>query len=247
MLDTGFEPDICKLEDLGLPSKDDRCTSMFSVTFPTEVQQLAKHFLRDDYVFLAVGTLGESERYLIFVETKRSADYIGSLLSQKKFRSTTMHGDRTQQQRHQAVQDFTSGNCPILVATSVAARGLDFPLIGYVVNYDLPDSSDFYIHRIGRTGRAGLLGKSISFFDPGRDSDRKIAPDLLARLIEAGQEVPEFLKAFDNSGNVGFYNDGQSSRNTDVRDGHSHFVNRNKAAGPSGGTASAGAANEDWD
>ncbi|CAF4443003.1 unnamed protein product, partial [Rotaria magnacalcarata] len=63
-----------------------------------------------------------SERYLIFVETKRSADYIGSLLSQKKFRSTTMHGDRTQQQRHQAVQDFTSGNCPILVATSVAAR-----------------------------------------------------------------------------------------------------------------------------
>ncbi|CAF5182369.1 unnamed protein product, partial [Rotaria magnacalcarata] len=62
-----------------------------------------------------------------------------------------MHGDRTQQQRHQAVQDFTSGNCPILVATSVATRGLDFPLIGYVVNYDLPDSSDFYIHRIGRT------------------------------------------------------------------------------------------------
>ncbi|CAF4404911.1 unnamed protein product, partial [Rotaria magnacalcarata] len=72
-----------------------------------------------------------------------------------------MHGDRTQQQRHQAVQDFTSGNCPILVATSVAARGLDFPLFGYVVNYDLPDLSDFYIHRIGRTGRAGHLGKSI--------------------------------------------------------------------------------------
>jgi superfamily II DNA/RNA helicase len=67
--------------------------------------------------------------------------------------STTMHGDRTQKQRSEAVQQFTNGKCPILVATSVAARGLDFPLIGYVVNYDLPDSSDFYIHRIGRTGR----------------------------------------------------------------------------------------------
>lgn len=95
-----------------------------------------------------------------------------------------MHGDRTQRQRYEAVQQFTSGKCPILVATSVAARGLDFPLIGYVVNYDLPDTSDFYIHRIGRTGRAGHLGKSISFFDPDRESDRNIAPDLVQKLSE---------------------------------------------------------------
>ena len=94
----------------------------------------------------------EDERCLIFVETKRSADYIGTLLSQKKFMSTTMHGDRSQKQRYEAVQQFTNGKCPVLVATSVAARGLDFPLIGYVVNFDLPDSSDFYVHRIGRTG-----------------------------------------------------------------------------------------------
>lgn len=201
MLDTGFEPDIRKLEALGLPRKEERVTSMFSATFPDEVQRLAKHFLRDNYVFLAVGILGganediaqtieqvpqagkkdrlfqlleenlseqstretsrpstplafrsESERCLIFVETKRSADYIGALLSQRNFMSTTMHGDRTQRQRMEAVQQFTNGKCPILVATSVAARGLDFPLIGYVVNYDLPDSTDFYIHRIGRTG-----------------------------------------------------------------------------------------------
>jgi probable ATP-dependent RNA helicase DDX4 len=231
MLDTGFEPDIRKLEDLGLPPKDERFTSMFSATFPDEVQKLARHFLRENYIFLAVGTPGganediaqtieevpqankkdrlfqlldqnlsmktkfflfkihffsrlESERCLIFVETKRSADYIGALLSQKKLMSTTMHGDRSQKQRYEAVQQFTNGKCPILVATSVAARGLDFPLIGYVVNYDLPDSSDFYIHRIGRTGRAGHLGKSISFFDPDRDSDRKIAPELIAKLTE---------------------------------------------------------------
>jgi superfamily II DNA/RNA helicase len=94
----------------------------------------------------------EDERCLIFVETKRSADYIGSLLSQKNFMSTTMHGDRSQKQRGEAVDQFTHGKCPVLVATSVAARGLDFPLIGYVVNFDLPDSSDFYVHRIGRTG-----------------------------------------------------------------------------------------------
>ena len=95
----------------------------------------------------------ENERCLVFVETKRSADYLGALLSQKKLMSTTMHGDRTQQQRIEAVRQFTNGQCQVLVATSVAARGLDFPLIGYVVNYDLPDSSDFYIHRIGRTGK----------------------------------------------------------------------------------------------
>ena len=94
----------------------------------------------------------ESERCLIFVETKRSADYIGALLSQKKLMCTTIHGDRTQKQRSEALRQFTNGQCPILVATSNAARGLVFPLIGYVVNYDLPDSSDFDLHRIGRTG-----------------------------------------------------------------------------------------------
>ncbi|CAF3473094.1 unnamed protein product [Rotaria sp. Silwood1] len=277
MLDTGFEPDIRKLEDLGLPSKEERFTSMFSATFPSEVQQLAKHFLRENYVFLVVGIPGganediaqtieevphskkkdrlfqlleqnlKSERCLIFVETKRSADYIGALLSQKQFMSTTMHGDRTQRQRTEAVQQFTNGKCPILVATSVAARGLDFPLIGYVVNYDLPDTSDFYIHRIGRTGRAGHLGKSISFFDPERDSDRKIAPELVLKLSEAGQAVPEFLKKYVEGTNMGFYNDGQNPRNTDMRSGHNHFGSRNQASGPIGGTASAGATNETWD
>ncbi len=98
-----------------------------------------------------------------------------------------MHGDRTQKQRTEAVQQFTNGKCPILVATSVAARGLDFPLIGYVVNYDLPDTSDFYIHRIGRTGRAGHLGKSISFYDPDRESDKRIAPELISKLVEVGR------------------------------------------------------------
>ncbi|CAF1049070.1 unnamed protein product [Rotaria sordida] len=272
MLDTGFEPDIRKLEELGLPQKEDRITSMFSATFPDEVQRLAKHFLRENYVFLAVGILGganediaqtiesvpqankkdrlfqllednlKSERCLIFVETKRSADYIGALLSQRNFMSTTMHGDRTQRQRLEAVQQFTSGKCPILVATSVAARGLDFPLIGYVINYDLPDTSDFYIHRIGRTGRAGHLGKSISFFDPDRESDRNIAPELIQKLSEAGQEVPEFLRKNTES-TQGFNRGGLAGKNTDMRTGG---FTHSQTAAPSGGTVSAGAT-EDWD
>ncbi|CAF1058937.1 unnamed protein product [Adineta steineri] len=271
MLDTGFEPDIRKLEDLGLAQKGERVTSMFSATFPDEVQRLAKHFLRDNYVFLAVGILGganedisqtielvpqsnkkdrlfqlleenlKSERCLIFVETKRSADYIGALLSQRQFMSTTMHGDRTQRQRFEAVQQFTNGKCPILVATSVAARGLDFPLIGYVVNYDLPDTSDFYIHRIGRTGRAGHLGKSISFFDPDRESDRTIAPELVQKLSEAGQDVPEFLKQ--HMPNTSGLKSGFVGRNADMRSGG---FNHSQTVSTSGGTASAGAA-EDWD
>ncbi|CAF3989674.1 unnamed protein product [Rotaria sordida] len=246
MLDTGFQPDIRKLEDLGLPPKDERFTSMFSATFPKEVQQLAKHFLRENYVFLAVGIPGganediaqtieevpqskkkdrlfqlfeqhlKSERCLIFVETNRAADYIGALLSQKRFMSTTIHGDRTQRQRNEAVQQFANGKYSILVATSVVARGLDFPLTGYVVNYDLPDTNDFYVHRIGRTGRAGHLGKSISFFDPERDSDRKIAPELISKLSEAGQTVPEFLKKYATGDSVDFYNDDHNSRNANV-------------------------------
>ncbi|CAF1568035.1 unnamed protein product [Adineta ricciae] len=280
MLDTGFEPDIRRLQELGIPPKGERHTSMFSATFPEQVQRLAKAFLREDYIFLVVGTMGganeditqsveevpqankkerlfqlleknlQSERCLIFVETKRSADYIGSLLSQKKLMSTTMHGDRTQRQRHEAVEQFTNGRCPILVATSVAARGLDFPLIGYVINYDLPDTSDFYIHRIGRTGRAGHLGKSISFFDPDRQSDRQIAPDLVLRLSEAGQEVPEFLQkyAHNNDSNSGFSRSAFGGRNSDMRSGRAAFRGKNQPSGFSGGTASAGAAHvEQWD
>ncbi|UJR36051.1 hypothetical protein I4U23_028788 [Adineta vaga] len=276
MLDTGFEPDIRRLEELGIPSKDERCTSMFSATFPAEVQRLAKAFLRDNYLFLVVGTMGganediaqtiqevpqankkerlfqlleenlKGERCLIFVETKRSADYIGTLLSQKNFMSTTMHGDRTQRQRYEAVQQFSNGKCPILVATSVAARGLDFPLIGYVINYDLPDSSDFYIHRIGRTGRAGHLGKSISFFDPERESDRRIAPDLVTKLTEAGQDVPEFLQKIVSGGSGTEFSRGAfGGRNNDMRSGKGGFGSRNQTGGFSGGTASSGGAREE--
>ncbi|CAF0758915.1 unnamed protein product [Adineta steineri] len=166
----------------------------------------------------------KDERCLIFVETKRHAQYIAALLSQKELISTTMHGDLIQRQRTEAIQQFTNGKCPILVATSVAARRLDFPLISYVVNYDLPNSIDLYTHQIGHTDR---LGKSISFFDPERDSDRTLAPELILKLTEAGQEVPDFLRQYSDTSNSGFGHDGYSERNTNVGYGATGFGSRN--------------------
>ena len=92
------------------------------------------------------------------------------------------------------------------------------------------------------------MGKSISFFDPDRDSDRKIAPDLISKLSQADQEVPEFLRKYADGAYAGVDRSGSHARNTDMRSGPSHFGSRNQANGPSGGTASAGGAQEEvWD
>ena len=80
-----------------------------------------------------------------------------------------MYRDRTQQEREAALRDFRSGRAPVLVATSVAARGLDIPDVKHVINYDLPQDIEEYVHRIGRTGRIGNKGKATSFFQPGKD------------------------------------------------------------------------------
>ncbi|CAF0847831.1 unnamed protein product, partial [Didymodactylos carnosus] len=223
MLNIQFEPDIRRLETLGLPSKGQRQTLMFSATISPEIQRIAEVFLQN-YLFLRVGDAGganedivqtieqvprdrktdrlleilqtdfKNKRCLVFVETTRQTDFIGIVLNQMNLPATTIHGLRTQVQRVQAFNDFKTGRIPILVATSVAARGLDFPEIECVINYDLPDTEEFYIHRIGRTARVGHLGKSISFFDPQRNHDQRIAPYLVDQLKALGQIVPEFLK-----------------------------------------------------
>lgn len=158
---------------------------MFILNFP--------EFL-DNYLFLAIGIVGAAssdvtqtfhatpkfekrdklkeivsdagqERTLVFVETKRNADFIASFLSGEGFPTTSIHGDRLQREREEALADFKSGKMPILVATAVAARGLDIKGVAHVVNYDLPKSIDEYVHRVGRTGRVGNMGKATSFFD----------------------------------------------------------------------------------
>lgn len=104
-----------------------------------------------------------------------------------------MHGDREQRQREEALSHFKSGKCNIIVCTSVAARGLDIEKVNHVINYDLPQTVDEYVHRIGRTGRCGNLGKAISFFDDSSDNDKKLARPLVRILTQAQQTVPDWL------------------------------------------------------
>lgn len=96
-----------------------------------------------------------TDKTLVFVETKRNADFIASYLSENNINSTSIHGDRLQRERETALRDFKAGRRNILVATGVAARGLDIDNVKHVINFDLPKSIDEYVHRIGRTGRVG--------------------------------------------------------------------------------------------
>ncbi|TMW51402.1 hypothetical protein DOY81_003526 [Sarcophaga bullata] len=128
---------------------------------------------------------------LIFVETKKGADALEEFLYQCNHPVTSIHGDRTQKEREDALRCFRSGECPILVATAVAARGLDIPHVKHVINFDLPSDVEEYVHRIGRTGRMGNLGVATSFFN---EKNRNICADLMELLIETKQEVPSFLE-----------------------------------------------------
>nr|CAL91031.1 DEAD box helicase [Macrostomum lignano] len=143
------------------------------------------------------------DRILIFVESKRRADYVGLMLSDGGFPCTTIHGDRLQREREISLRSFLRGRLPIMVATNVSARGVDINGIELVINMDLPNDFDMYAHRIGRTGRCGNPGKSISFYDHGRDS--ALALKLRQNLEKSGQSVPDWLDVYaDQSGGGGF-------------------------------------------
>ncbi|KAI8146123.1 hypothetical protein BJV82DRAFT_655020 [Fennellomyces sp. T-0311] len=221
MLDMGFEPIIRALvQKRGL--NPERQTLMYSATFPRAIRKLARDFLRPDYLFLKVGRVGGTtssitqkvmyvdeqdkreelrtllnsqppSRTLIFVETKRSADSLDQYLYERSFPSTSIHGDRTQMEREDALIAFKNGKCPILVATAVAARGIDIRNVMHVINYDMPDSMDEYIHRIGRTARVGRSGLATSFYN---ERSEGLAPELTKLLTECKQEVPDFLKQY---------------------------------------------------
>jgi ATP-dependent RNA helicase DDX3X len=139
------------------------------------------------------------ELTVIFVETKRRADEIEVELWQSGLRVCAIHGDRDQQQREDALEAFKSGENPILVATDVAARGLDISNVGLVINYDMPKQMDDYVHRIGRTGRAGKRGTAIGFVN----DKCRYCNELAGLLRQANQEVPPWLSqvAKENSDN----------------------------------------------
>jgi ATP-dependent RNA helicase DDX3X len=244
MLDMGFEPQIRRIvQGEDMPGIHERQTLMFSATFPRDIQMLAKDFLKD-YIFLSVGRVGSTSENitqkieyvedadkrsvlldilamepkggltLVFVETKRMADMLSDFLIGSNYPATSIHGDRTQREREMALQTFRQGRTPILVATAVAARGLDIPHVTHVVNYDLPSDIDDYVHRIGRTGRAGNTGISTAFFNRG---NRNIVRDLIELLREANQDIPPWLETVAhegsfNGGGGGYRGRGRGSR-----------------------------------
>jgi len=130
---------------------------------------------------------------LVFVETKKGADSLEEFLDRDGYPVTSIHGDRSQRDREEALRRFRMGHTPILVATAVAARGLDIPHVKHVINFDLPSDIEEYVHRIGRTGRMGNLGTATSFFN---EKNRNLVRDLVELLVETKQELPTWLEAF---------------------------------------------------
>ncbi len=137
-------------------------------------------------------------KIIIFCGTKRMCDQLSRQL--REFGASAIHGDKKQQERDWVLQSFKDGRSPIMCATDVAARGLDVPNVGAVINYDFPNGVEDYVHRIGRTGRAGLKGESYTFFT---SADAKNARELIKLLQEAGQAVNPDLMAMQGMGGFG--------------------------------------------
>ena len=139
------------------------------------------HLRHDAKVGALVEELRDSEngRTLVFVRTKRGADRLVKKLGNAKVRAVAMHGNKSQSQRRRALADFELGKIDTLVATDVASRGIDVDEITHVINFDAPEDRDTYVHRTGRTGRAGATGIAASFVLPDQHHEmRKIATDL---------------------------------------------------------------------
>lgn len=217
MLDMGFEPQIQRIAQ-HIAKK--RQTLFFSATWPKEVRKIAAQFVQSSPVHIFIGSsdtlvankdiyqyvdvvqgtekddrlkqflqnMGKRAKILIFCGTKRMCDQLAYTL--KDFRATAIHGDKGQDQRDNVLRMFKQGRSSILCATDVAARGLDIPNVDAVVNYDFPGNIEDYIHRIGRTARAGAKGTSYSFFTP---ADSKHADSLVKIIRDAGQEPPDDL------------------------------------------------------
>ncbi|HEX2778753.1 MAG TPA: DEAD/DEAH box helicase [Gemmatimonadaceae bacterium] len=206
MLDMGFAPQINRIV-AQLPSY--RQTMLFSATMPPEVEALARKYLRrpklvqigrrssaantvthavypvprerksDLLVELLRGV--QSESVLVFTRTKHGADKVVRSLEKAGIRATAMHADKSQSQRTRALEEFKSGKINVLVATDIAQRGLDISGITHVINYDVPQQAEDYVHRIGRTGRAAATGDAFTFMSP----DEIAMVRLIERVIGA--------------------------------------------------------------
>jgi ATP-dependent RNA helicase RhlE len=212
MLDMGFLPDLQRIINL-LPKQ--RQNLMFSATFSPEIKKLANTFLTDpvtievarsnqtaDKVTQVVYKVPENQKHaltahilrqrelkqvIIFSNTKIGASRLAKGLEQEGMNAVAIHGDKTQQERMAALEAFKKGEIDILVATDVAARGLDITDLPCVINYDLPYNAEDYVHRIGRTGRAGASGDAISIYS---DKDERLLADiekLIKQTVRRGE------------------------------------------------------------
>jgi len=216
MLDMGFLPDVSDILGM-LPAK--RQTMLFSATLDGEVGRLAARYTNDPILHeiiedrpvirealhrfisvpkeekvaaLARELAADRGLTLIFVRTKRGADRLATRLKEQGFGAQALHGDMTQSARERALARFASGKGDILVATDVAARGLDLEHITHVVNYDVPGDEKAYIHRVGRTARAGRGGTGITLVTPDERADVSRMVKILgleAEFVEAGMKV----------------------------------------------------------
>ncbi|XP_050099956.1 probable ATP-dependent RNA helicase DDX43 [Anopheles aquasalis] len=218
MLDMGFEPQIRKVL---LDIRPDRQTVMTSATWPDGVRRLAQSYMHDpiqvyvgtldlaavhtvtqhiecldeedkyNRIMQFVKQMGTKDKVIIFCGKKTRADDLSSEFVLNDISCQSIHGNREQSDREQALEDIKKGVVRILIATDVASRGLDIEDITHVVNYDFPRNIEEYVHRVGRTGRAGRTGTSLSFVTR---SDWGVAAELIKILEEANQEVPDEIR-----------------------------------------------------
>jgi ATP-dependent RNA helicase RhlE len=191
MLDMGFLPQLRRIMRM-VPRE--RQTLMFSATMPLAVAQVAREFLKNPEhvsvgkkaappasirqtifpvtvenkgpMLLEILKRDDIESTIVFTRTKSRADRVSKLLTRNGIRTAVIHGDRSQGQRNAALAGFRARNFRVLVATDIAARGLDIPHVSHVINFDLPDEAENYIHRIGRTARMGREGEALSLVTP---------------------------------------------------------------------------------
>ncbi|KAI1140862.1 P-loop containing nucleoside triphosphate hydrolase protein [Hypoxylon sp. FL0543] len=226
LLDLDWQDDFQRIFSGGDLEEGDVKYMLFSATFPAAVRKIAKEHLAMNHVRIHVGRIGsthgnikqdvifvrqelkknaltdllysmEPGRTIIFVNSKRMADELDDFLFHKGLPCTSMHSDRTQREREDAMRAFRFGKTPILIATGVSARGIDVRNVVHVINYDLPSADhggiQEYTHRIGRTGRIGHIGYATSFYT---DRDEPLAEALTKTLMETKQAVPDFLQCY---------------------------------------------------
>jgi ATP-dependent RNA helicase RhlE len=223
MLDMGFLPDIQYIVRK-LPR--DRQTMMFAATFPDEIVRLAKEMQRDperinvgrvakpveavrqllyavmpeDKSTLLMQLLRENDiaSAVVFLRTKSRTDRLEQTLRKAGLKAAAIHGDLSQRQREHALEGFRGGKYRVLVATDVAARGLDIDGISHVINYDIPPTADDYIHRIGRTARASAEGDAITFVSPSEALALEVIERALGRRLprQEWEKAPPVLSLF---------------------------------------------------